>query len=118
MGKKQKNVENSVGQAIRNRRRALKLSQNLLARIAGTTTSAISNIETGIRSPSSGTLARVAKALGCTADDLLAGVAADSRDSAMIQQVVAGMKSLPMPAQKEIVEFCEYLKHRQRKLGT
>ena len=104
----------SIGESVHARRVALDLSQRGLARAAGTTAAAVSHIERGIRNPSTGLLARIASALGCSVDDLLSGVVASVDEAPCIQQVVAAMRSFPPPLQKEVVEFCGYLKHRDR----
>ena len=105
----------SIGESVRVRRVALDLSQRGLARAADTTAAAISHIERGMRNPSAGLLARISLALGCSADDLLRGEGRPAGPARHIEHVVAAMKSLPDALQKEIVDFCEYLKHRSRK---
>ena len=104
-----------IGESLRSRRAALRLSQRDLARAAGTTAAAVSHIERGIRKPSAGLLARLAGALQCSADDLLSGAVAAADGDPLIQQVMAAMKSFPPAMQKEVVAFCEYLKHRNRR---
>ncbi len=105
----------SIGEAIRTRRGALRLSQRDLAYAAGTTAAAVSHIERGARNLSAGLLVRIADALQCSADDLLNGVAAATEASPHLRQVAAAMKGFPAPFQKEVADFCEYLKHRSRK---
>ena len=104
-----------IGGAIRTKRAALLLSQRDLARAAGTTAAAVSHIERGIRKPSAGLLARLAGALQCPSDDLLSGSVTAAEGNTYVRQVVAAMKSFPPAAQSEVVDFCEYLKHRNRK---
>ena len=103
----------SIGEAIRTRRVALRLSQRDLARAAGTTPAAISHIERGIRQPSAGLLARIAGDLQCPADALLNGVRGPTEDSSHLRRVIAAMKGFSAPLQKEVADFCEYLKHRR-----
>ena len=105
----------SIGAAIRTRRAALRLSQRDLARAAGTTAAAISHIERGARNLSAGLLVRIADALQCSANDLLIGTSAATVASTHIGRVAAAMKGFPPPLQQEVVDFCEYLKHRSRK---
>ena len=107
----------SMGESVRARRSALRLSQRDVACAAGTTAAAVSHIERGIRKPSAGLLARLAAALQCSADDLLRGVVRTEDESPCIRQVVAAMRSFPPSVQKGVVEFCEYLKHRDKKSG-
>ena len=106
----------SIGESIRTQRVSLHLSQRDLARAAGTTPAAISHIERGIRQPSAGLLARIAGALQCPADTLLRGVGGTTVEGPPhLRQVIAAMKGFPSPLQKEVVVFCEYLKHRRRR---
>ena len=111
------NQAHSIGDSVRARRVALRLSQRDLAHAAATTAAAVSHIERGIRQPSAGLLARLAGALQCSTDDLLNGSVASAEGSPHIQQVMAAMKSFPQAMQKEVVDFCEYLKHRNRRSG-
>ena len=104
----------SIGESVRARRVTLELSQRGLAHAADTTAAAISHIERGARKPSADLLARIASALGCSTDDLLRGVVAGVEEHPCIRQVVAAMKSFPPPLQKEVLDFCGYLKHRNR----
>ena len=104
----------SMGESVRVRRSALKLSQRDLARAAGTTAAAVSHIERGIRNPSAGLLARIASVLGCSGDDLFRGALHREGEGRYIELVAAAMKSFTPPLQEEVADFCEYLKHRKR----
>ena len=104
-----------IGKTIRQRRTALHLSQRDLARAAGTTAAAISHIERGVRNLSAGLLARIADTLQCPVDDLLHGDTPAAESSPYVSQVVAAMKGLPPPLQREVADFCAYLKHRDRR---
>ena len=55
----------SIGQQLRARRQAVGLSQAALAAKAGVSRVFVEKIEAGARTPSWGTLARLARALGC-----------------------------------------------------
>jgi transcriptional regulator with XRE-family HTH domain len=57
----------AIGQQLRARRRAVGLSQAALAAKAGVSRIFVEKIEAGARTPSWGTLARLAHALGCRA---------------------------------------------------
>jgi transcriptional regulator with XRE-family HTH domain len=103
----------SIGHAIRARRVALRLNQRDLAQAAKTTAAAVSHIERGIRMPSAGLLARLATALQCAADDILSGAVPSADGAPYISQVVATMKCLPAARQKEVVAFCNFVKHRK-----
>ena len=107
----------TVAAAVRARRLAFKFTQKRLALLAGTTTGTICHIERGIRLPSLGVLARIAKALECSTDSLLAGQVKLRQNDQYLRQVAAVMKALPKPAQKEVVAFCEYQLQRQRSAG-
>ena len=107
------NREDSIGEAVRSRRTMLRLSQRDLARTAGTTAAAISHIERGIRKPSAGLLGRMASALGCSADDLLRGAMRRPENDIHVEQVVAAMRSLTPALQKEVLDFCGYLRHKK-----
>lgn len=63
-----------IGENIKNRLKEKGMSQIELAIASGSTAAAVSRYVNGSREPSSRTLAKLAKALGCTADDLLKGV--------------------------------------------
>ena len=64
-----------LGQSIRNARIKRKLTQDKLARLADIPYTSITKIETGvIKKPSVQTAAKIAKALGITLDELIAGV--------------------------------------------
>ena len=55
----------SIGQQLRARRQAVGLSQAALAAKAGVSRVFVEKIEAGARTPSWGTLERLARALGC-----------------------------------------------------
>lgn len=114
MSKQVGNEAIPIGQCIRARRIALRLSQRDLAHAAGTTAAAVSHIERGARNLSAGLLIRIADALACSAGDLLTGAAAAVEPSPHLRQVAAAMKGFSAPVQKEVVDFCQYLKHRGR----
>lgn len=63
-----------LGQAIRDRRLAKKLSQEALAEIADFDRTYISLLERGERNPSFSNLCRIAAALGTIPSDLLEGI--------------------------------------------
>ncbi len=60
-----------IGQRIRKNRKALELSQEELAEKVGISATHMSHIETGNTKLSLAVFAKLAKALGCRADDLL-----------------------------------------------
>lgn len=104
----------SIGESIRARRAALGQGQRDLACAAGTTAAAISHIERGIRNPSAGLLARIASSLECSMDDLSRG-AMHREDDQTIAQVAAAMRSISPEQRQEVLQFCQYLRHRNRR---
>jgi transcriptional regulator with XRE-family HTH domain len=72
--KKLDGLVTDLGVAIRERRRAKKLSQEALAGIADFDRTYISLLERGERNPSFTNLCRVAAALGITPSELLKGI--------------------------------------------
>ncbi len=62
-----------LGQRVRGRRQAMKLTQRQLARALGVTPQHISAVEQDLRSPSLPSLARLAQELGVTVDYLVTG---------------------------------------------
>lgn len=60
-----------IGMAIKQRREALGMSQNLLSKRSGVSQSAISSIESTTKSPSVDTVFQIAKALDTTITELL-----------------------------------------------
>ena len=102
-----------IGEGIRARRSKLGLSQRDLARAAGTTAAAVSHIERGTRNLSASLLVRIAGALQCSPGDLLAGAVAATEPGPYLGQVTAAMMGFTPALQKEVVDFCEYLRHRR-----
>lgn len=62
-----------VGKRIREKRKALGLTQDQLCLVVGISKSFLSEVETGKRNLSSAHLLGIAKALGCSCDYLLVG---------------------------------------------
>jgi len=68
-------MRNMLGENIKKIRKKRKLTQDRLARIADIPYTSITKIETGvIKSPSVQTVAKIAKALGISVDELIKGV--------------------------------------------
>lgn len=106
---------NKTGCAIRKQRKALRLTLKELAARAGTTEAAISHIERGIRRPSAEMLARLAGALDASTDDLLMGVVVETKKSQHIARVVNAMEAFPSSVQKQVADYCEFLRYQARK---
>lgn len=64
----------SFGRGVRSHREALSISQERLAEIAALDRTYISGIERGVRNPTLLTVARIAKALHCSVNDLTDGL--------------------------------------------
>jgi transcriptional regulator with XRE-family HTH domain len=107
--------KSGLGKTIRDRRKALRLSQRELAHAAKTTAGAVCHIERGTRTPSAAMLARIAAALNCSTDGLLAGDKGHMETSGYAREVAAAMKLFPAGVQKEVANFCAYLRHREKK---
>ena len=105
---------NKIGKAIKVQRTSLGLSQKNLAAQAQTTESAISHIERGIRKPSAEMLARLAGALGCSVDHLLAGVVPSSKQTLHMQRVLHAMESMPPRLQEQVADFCDFLRRKKQ----
>ena len=72
--RKTRKLVHSLGQTVRSRRLALKLSQESLAELADFDRTYVSLIERGARNPSFTKLCRLADALKVTPSDLLQGI--------------------------------------------
>ncbi len=94
------------------RRRALRLSQKSVAALAGTTASAVSHIERGLRQPSADLLNRLAGAVECSANDLLAGTVSMPHENLSVTRVLNVMKSLPPAQQEQVADYCDFLLKR------
>lgn len=103
------------GERLAKIREDANLTQSALARLVGTSQSAISQIESGERNPTYGMIRQLADALGVTPGYLLGGHVEEltPEEEAHFRQY----RSLPEEAREELKEFAAYLrmKHAQRK---
>lgn len=60
-----------IGAKVKRKRQKLGLSQNKLAKLAGISQAALSNIESNVKNPSAVTVELLANALGCTTAELI-----------------------------------------------
>lgn len=90
------------------------LSQTALAERAGTSQSAISQMERGERKPSFGMLRKLAGALRVSPSHLLGGDV-DGLETEDEQAHFRQYRSLPDPAKKELRDFAEYLRQKHSK---
>ena len=105
--------EESLGQRITRIREEKGLSQSALARLMGTSQSAVSQIESGERNPSFDTIRQMAKALDVTPAHLV-GAAVEGlqpHEEAHFRL----LRSLPPQAQKELQQFAAFLRQRYPK---
>ena len=107
--------ENRMGYALRKRREALRWTLREVAARAATTPAAVSHIERGIRKPSAEMVARLARALDCSIDDLLMGVVVEIKKGQHISRVVNAMNAFPPSIQKQVANYCEFLRYQIRK---
>jgi len=105
----------TLGDALRARRQSLGLTAKELALRANVTEGAVSHIERGIRKPSAEMVARLASVLDCSVDELLAGIARQEKEGPYIARVTQAMKSFPTPIQKQVAEYCDFLRQQLRK---
>jgi HTH-type transcriptional regulator, cell division transcriptional repressor len=101
-----------IGKALMLRRRALGRSQKEVAKLADTTAAAVSHIERGLRQPSADLLTRLASAVDCSANDLLAGTVSAPRENLHVARVLNAMKSLSPAQQEQIADYCDFLLKR------
>ncbi len=82
MDNRRPKIRPNVGKKIRLLRENAGLTQHELVRMAGMSITCLSATETGVTSPSIGTIRKISKALGVRAEDLVALVATDEPDLA------------------------------------
>lgn len=96
----------SVGQRLRNRRKALKLTQQILAKAVGLTPQHISAIEQDKRSPSIPALARLAEELGVSVDYLVTGKEGVITD---VIPAIKADKTMNLEAKKALIALVRQL---------
>lgn len=92
----------TIGRAVRNSRRALKLTQAQLAEAIGKTPDAISQIERGVNVPSVETVAALSKELSVTIDNLIFPDAAPEQLSARNTKVRQGLLTLTKLSDRDL----------------
>lgn len=98
----------SVGERIRTRRKALKLTQQELASAIGLTPQHISAIEQDKRAPSLQVLAKMAEELGVTVDFIVAGNGGNISD---IIPAIKADKTLGLEAKKALITLVRTLRN-------
>lgn len=108
-----------VGDNIKTRRKALKLSQMALAKAAGISQAAISAIESGAitRTPYTDTIGKIAGALGCTVSDLMGDdpkteKAQEIPSDPLRASVIRDYDRLPPEAQRLVRQYIDLLAKR------
>lgn len=108
-----------VGENIRYMRKALRLSQVDLARAAGISQSAISDIESKnvTKLPNIDTISKIAQALGCTVDALLG----EDPQQELVQDpdplragIIRDVRALPPDQQQLVRQYIDLLKNQRR----
>lgn len=97
----------SLGQRIRRRRKALKITQQQLAEALGVTPQHVSAMEQGKRAPSLPSLARLAEELGVSVDYLMAGKEGLIKD---IITVIKADKSLNLEVKRALIVLVKALR--------
>ena len=105
-----------IGPRIAKIREDARLSQSGLARVVGTSQSAISAIEAGDRNPSYDMLRQLADALGVSVPYLVGAEVEnlDAAETAHFRQY----RGLSDEARKELEDFARYLQHKHGKGGA
>lgn len=98
------------GKRLAKIREDTQLSQSALARLVGTSQSAISQIEAGERNPTYAMIRQLAEALGVTPGYLLGGEVEglSPEEEAYFRQ----FRSLPEEAREELNEYAAYLRQK------
>jgi transcriptional regulator with XRE-family HTH domain len=105
--------DSSLGARIAALRDEKTLSQSALARLVGTSQSAISQIESGERNPSYATIREIARALEITPAHLVGAPVEHLAEQELAHFRL--LRSLPPEAKKELEQFATYLKQRHQK---
>ena len=106
-----------VGDNIKTRRKALKLSQMALAKAAGISQAAISAIESGAitRTPYTDTIGKIAGVLGCTVSDLMGDGTKKEQEIPMDplrSSVIRDYDRLPPEARQLVRQYIDLLGKR------
>ena len=97
----------TIGERIRKRRHALKITQQELAKALGVTPQHISGIEQEKRSPSLSFLSKLAEELGVTTDYLLSGKEGIITDTI---PAIKADKSLTLKVKRALIALVEELR--------
>ncbi|MFC1460983.1 helix-turn-helix domain-containing protein [Verrucomicrobiota bacterium] len=102
-----------IGQRLREIRESRGLTQQALAERSGITSQAITQVETGRRKPSFGTLVAIAQGLGMSLDSLV-GVPTskyphDILKDAGVMAMAEKVSRMPKDLQKEVSDFVDFV---------
>ena len=100
----------TLGERIKKRRQALKLTQQQLAGVLSLTAQHISAIEQDKRSPSIPSLARIAEELGVTVDYLVTGKESSITD---IVPTIKADKELDLEVKKALITLVKSLRSKR-----
>jgi transcriptional regulator with XRE-family HTH domain len=98
----------NIGNRTRNRREALGLTQDELAREVGVTPQHVSRIESGLNAPSLDLLVKISRKLGVTADYLLTGEESPSMD---VDEAIRSRAGLSPTAKRTLITLVRELEH-------
>ena len=98
----------TLGERIRKRRQAMKLTQRELGKVLGLTSQHISAIEQDKRTPSLNTLAKVAEELGVSIDYLVTGKEGIITDTI---PAIKADKQLKIEVKKALITLVQALRH-------
>lgn len=99
-----------IGNRIRDRRKELGLTQTDIHEKCGIASGALSQMESGSRTPSALTLYKLSTALDCTTDWLITGLSTNSENLALTEQeenALIIMRELPLDDREELFEIMQ-----------
>lgn len=107
-----------VGENIKKRRKALGLSQAVLADRALVSQSAISDIENPnvTKLPNVDTIGKIAKVLGCTVDDLMDANKSKEQEAPadpLLDQIMIDAQRLTPERRRQLMEYARFLANQK-----
>lgn len=108
----------SIGNRIRERRKALQLTQTDMHRVCGITSGALSQIENGSRVPSAIAFYSIAKALNCSMEYLMTGTYTDTKNFIFYEneeELLKGFRELDADDKEELIEIMQMKLRKMKK---
>lgn len=107
-----------IAENVRNRRKALRLSQPALSKKSGVPQTTISAIETGNRMPTAETIMMLARGLSCSSDELLKDAVAEKKPAAsngdeLRQEIAILLDDLPDDELSQLRDYATWLISRR-----